>query len=43
MIGDVKAIDDAITALNQNRLVIKIVEGLKRFLSWDNPILSKTL
>ena len=33
MIGDVEAIDDAITALTKNWPVLKIVEGLWDYLS----------
>ena len=33
MKGDVEAIDDAITALKENRLVLKIVERLQDYLS----------
>ena len=33
MIGNVEAIDGAITSLKENRLVLKIVEGLQDYLS----------
>ena len=34
-IWDVEAIDDAIADLKENRLVIKIVEGLQDYLSFE--------
>ena len=33
MVGDVKAIDDAISALKNNGLVLKVMEGLQDYLS----------
>ena len=35
MIGDSEIIADAITALKQTRLVLKIVEGLQVYLSYE--------